>query len=254
LLAQALGAKAFAKRAALLAREMPSVAPDALAIPQPPQIASEFARWATGLSPVPAVVRLRQRGMMRTNPRDTWRPFTAEQTISVGVPGFVWNAWAEIAPLLSARILDAYVGGKGHLEARLFGSLPVARSAGPETDRGELMRYLAELAWAPHAILFNPFLRWREIDASTVEVSAGSAGGPARVRLIFDSGGISRIEADDRPRTEGKRTVPRRWIGRFFDYRHMNGCRIPVRAEVSWVLPGGVFECWRGDIIAFETG
>jgi hypothetical protein len=92
------------------------------------------------------------------------------------------------------------------------------------------MRYLSELAWAPHAMLHNPQLSWREIDATTVEVSAESQAGPARVRLIFKNGDITRIEADDRPRTVGRRIVPTRWQERCCDYREMNGCRIPTRA------------------------
>jgi hypothetical protein len=43
------------------------------------------------------------------------------------------------------------------------------RAAGPQADKGELMRYLAELAWAPHEMLHNPQLSWREIDATTVK-------------------------------------------------------------------------------------
>ena len=65
------------------------------------------------------------------------------------------------------------------------------------------MRYLAELVWAPHAMLYNPHLSWRELAEDTVEVSAPSSAGPARVRLLFDAGVIRRIEADDRPRAEG---------------------------------------------------
>ena len=59
---------------------------------------------------------------------------------------------------LSAHILDCYVDGEGLLEARLYGSLPLTRAAGPETSRGELMRYLAELIRAPHAKHHNPAL------------------------------------------------------------------------------------------------
>jgi hypothetical protein len=77
----------------------------------------------------------------------------------------------------------------------------LARAAGPQADKGELMRYLAELAWAPHVMLHNPQLSWREIDATTVEVSAESQVGRARVRLIFENG-ITRIEADDPRRME----------------------------------------------------
>ena len=58
------------------------------------------------------------------------------------------------------------------------------------------MRYLAELIWAPHAKRHNPALSWREIDATAVEVSASSAGGPARVRLICENGDVARIEAE----------------------------------------------------------
>jgi len=75
------------------------------------------------------------------------------------------------------------------------------------------MRYLAELAWAPHAMLHNPQLSWREIDATIVEVSAESPAGLARVRLIFENGDIARVEADDRPGAVGRRIVPTRWQG-----------------------------------------
>ena len=61
-------------------------------------------------------------------------------------------------PLLSGQILDCYIDDEGLLEARLCGSLPLARAAGQEVSRGELMRYLAELIWAPHAMQHNPQL------------------------------------------------------------------------------------------------
>ena len=157
-------------------------------------------------------------------------------------------------PLLSARILDCYVDGEGLLEARLSGSLPLARLAGPETSRGELMRYLAELIWAPHAMRHNPALSsslWREIDATAVEVSASSAGGPARVRLIFENGDAARIEADDRPRAAGHSIVPTRWQGCCGDYREFEGCRIPTRAAVSWSLDDSPFEYWRSRVTAY---
>ena len=87
----------------------------------------------------------------------------------------------------------------------------------------------------------NPQLSWREIDASTVEVSAATAGGPARVRFTFHNGDIARIEADDRPRTVGRRIAPTRWEGSCGDYPEMEGFRIPTRAAVSWLLDGNPF-------------
>jgi hypothetical protein len=189
---------------------------------------------------------------MRINLGDRWRPFTAEQVISIHQPGFAWLARMRVVPLLSARILDCDVGGEGLLEARLFGSLRLARAAGPQAGKGELMRYLGELAWAPpHAMLHNRQLSWSEIDATKVEVAAESSAGLARVRLIFENGDIARVETEDRPRMIGGRTVPARWQGHCFDYREINGCRIPTRAVASWLLEDGPFEYWRGRITAF---
>jgi hypothetical protein len=221
-------------------------------MPPVPAIIQSFVRRAVGENPVPNTVWLSQRGEMRANLGDSWRPFTAEQVISIREPGFAWLARMQAAPLVSVRVLDCCVGGAGLLEARLFGSLPLARAAGAQATKGELMRYLAELAWAPHAMLRNPQLAWREIDAATVEVSAESQAGPARVRLIFENGDITRIEADDRPLMVGRRIIPTRWQGRCCDYREMNGCRIPTRAVVSWLLEDGPFEYWRGRVTAFS--
>ena len=217
-----------------------------------PAIIQSFARRAVGENPAPNAVWLRQRGEMRLKPFGPWRQFTAEQVISVHKPGFAWLARMQAAPFASAHVLDCYVDGEGLLEARLFGSLPLARAAGAPAARGELMRYLAELAWAPHAMLYNRQLSWREIDATTVEVSAESPAGSARVRLTFENGDVTRVEADDRPRMEGRRVVPTRWQGHCCDYCDMNGCRIPTRAVASWLLEDGPFDYWHGGVTAFR--
>jgi len=250
LLAHLLTAATFRRRTdAMIARLEHATVAEA---PKPPApaIIQSFARRALCENPVPKTVWLSQCGEMRANLRDPWRPFIAEQVISIHEPGFVWLARMQAAPLLYAHILDCYVGGEGLLEVRLFGSLRLARAAGPQASRGELMRYLAELAWAPHAMLHNPHLSWSEIDANTIEASAESTDGPARGRLVFENGDITRIEADDRPRAVGGRTIPTRWHGRCFDYREMDGCRIPTRAVVSWLLEEGPFDYWRGRVTA----
>ena len=198
-LAHLLTATAFrTKTREIFARLENMAAAEVQAAPVPAIIQS-FARRAVGRNPVPRVVWLRQIGEMRATPKAQWRPFTAEQVITVHKPGFAWLARMQAMPLLSAHVLDCYINGEGLLEARLWGSLPLARLAGHETSKGELMRYLAELIWAPHAMRHNPALSWREIDVTAVEVSASSRAGPARVRLIFENGNLARIEADDRP-------------------------------------------------------
>lgn len=250
-LAHLLGAAAFRRRTdAIFARLQSTTAAESSPAPIPAVIQSYLRRAVEG-RPTPNIVWLRQTGEMRATFGAPWRPFTAEQVISVHRPGFAWLARMQAMPLLSAHILDCYLDDEGLLEARLFGSLPLARLAGSEVSKGELMRYLAELMWAPHAMRHNSRLSWREIDARTIEVSAASANGPARVRLIFENGDIARIEADDRPRAAEARIVPTRWQGWCSDYRDIESCRIPTRAAVSWLLDDGPFEYWRGRVTDF---
>ena len=250
-LTHGIASASFRKRTqALTARLARAPASDAPDLPVPAVVRSYVQRAAPGAAP--DLVRLHQRAEMRSGPDDAWRPVSAEQTIQVHEPGFLWLARMRMAPLLPVQILDCYVDGQGYLEARLFGSIPVARAAGPEVSKGELMRYLAELAWAPHAMVRNARLRWREIDSSTIEVSADSPDGPARVRLVFQDGDIIGIEADDRPRMVGTHAIPTPWRGRFLDHREVDGWRIPTRAEVSWILDGQSVTVWRGEVTAYH--
>jgi hypothetical protein len=252
LLAHLFTAAAFRRRTYTLIGRLQRASAAGVSIPPVPAIIQSFARRAVRDDLVPKTVWLSQRGEMRANLGGTWLSFTAEQIIGTREPAFVWRARMQVAPLISARILDCYVDGEGLLEARLFGSLRLARAAGPQASKGELIRYLGELAWVPQAMLHNTRLSWREIDATTIEVSAESEAGPARVRLIFEDGDVTRIEADDRPRAVGRRLVPTRWEGRCYDYRQMDGRRIPTRATVSWLLEDGAFEYWRGRVTEFR--
>jgi uncharacterized protein DUF6920 len=108
-------------------------------LPSPPlpAIIQTYLQRAVGGESAPRLVWLRQTGEMRAELDAPWRPFTAEQVISVHQPGFAWLARMQAAPLLSAQILDCYVDGDGLLEARLYGSLPLARLAGPQASKGE---------------------------------------------------------------------------------------------------------------------
>ena len=170
--------------------------------------------------------------------------FTAYQELAIEEVAFSWRARFTIAPLLSLRVHDWYREGEGGLDARLLG-LPVMRSREVEVAKGEAMRYLAELPWVPHAVIANQELGWRELDASTVEVTTRVGTGKVAIRLEFDAAGdIVGAFADARPRTEGKSSVPTPWSGFFSEYAIIGGIRIPTRGEVRWELPEGPFTYW----------
>ena len=186
-------------------------------------------------------------------PNKPWQPLNCEQVISVKTPGFVWYADQPRGAMSIVRVIDAFVEGSGFLQARLFGSIPVARFSGPEADRSELMRYLAELAWAPDAALYNTAIRWRALDDDVVELEADSNGGVARVRLyVNDLGDIVEMRADERGSTENGVVVPRPWRGVFSEHREMGGRRIPTAAEVGYVYDDGYKPYWRGRIIEYR--
>lgn len=233
------------------------VAPAAVDRARLPPLVRAFAERATAGHPdVPDTIALTQAVEMKLRPGGGWMPVAARQTIATGETAFAWDARAAIAPLVSARVLDACVAGEGRLTVRLLGSIRMAEARGAAVTLGEVYRYLAELPWAPHAILANPSLAWRQLDERTVEVSAEAADGEfARLRLIFDADGdVVAVEVDDRPREVKGDHVATRWRGVFSDYRDFGGIRLPAHAEVSWLLDDGPFTYFRGDLVSYEAG
>jgi hypothetical protein len=105
----------------------------------------------------------------------------------------------------------------------------------------------------PDAILNNGSLQWRQIDDSTVEVSARSSTGTASARFIFDAAGDIVAMVADRPMSADGTTVPTEWRGSYSDYREIGGYRIPMHGEVGWQLADGLFTYWRGDVVAYGT-
>lgn len=176
-----------------------------------------------------------------------WMPFTAEQWLSTTTVAFCWHARVKIAPLVTAVVEDAFEHRRGRLEAKLWGLISMADAKGPEIDRGEAQRYLAELPWNPLALRHNEELRYAVGEDGPVRVWAFDP--QTYVDLRFDDrGDISGAFSRTRARDDG--VFP--WEGRFSDYRELGGVRVPTRAEVRWHLPTGVFTYWRGEVTSMD--
>lgn len=218
----------------------------------PPAVRNYVRRAVPNQGALPRLVRFTQTGEMQLKP-GRWLSFEAVEEAQVDRVEFLWRARFSLAPLVTIRVRDWFRDGDGGLEARLFGLVPVARATGPETARSEAMRYLAELPWFPPAIVGNPELGWRELDAGSVEVATGVGDSEAAVTFRFDEAGdIASAFAPDRPRQEGSRFVDRPWSGTFADYEDVGGLRVPTRTEVSWELPDGRFTYFRGRVTGLE--
>lgn len=215
-----------------------------------PALVREFAARNGGRVGGPTAVGMRQLAEMRFDPNGAFLPLVATQLSSTRQAGFVWHASGTMARIVPLQVVDSYVAGSGRLEARLAGAVPVASASGPDIDRGEAMRFLAELAWNPDAMVNADGLVWRQVDPATVDVSMETTGGTATVSLRFDAAGdIVGIVAEQRPRAVGNISVPTPWVGRFSEYEQSGAYRYPRRGEIAWVLPEGEFVYWRGEIL-----
>jgi hypothetical protein len=74
--------------------------------------------------------------------------FTATEIMNVTRSEFEWRAWTR--PLGCISVLDALKEGEATLEVRAFRHLRVGGvKGGAAAAKGEIMRYLAEIAWVP---------------------------------------------------------------------------------------------------------
>jgi len=198
-------------------------------------------------------VRLTQEAEMRLGPDKPWAAITAEQVIGLGQPGFVWTARQGRGPIPKIVVVDAYAGGRGRLRAALLGAVTVADASGPEMDRAEAMRYLAELPWAPDAVLGNPDIRWRDGPDGSIEAGLAVGGSVAWVRFHLDAvGDIVAVEADRPERTQDGTVILRPWRGEFREYGEIGGRRMPLSAEVGYIYDDGYHAYWRGRITGYE--
>jgi hypothetical protein len=217
----------------------------------PKLVHSYLARSLPPGEGVPATVRVRQTGEMWKQPGAKAMRFEATQDFCVEQVAFSWRARFPIVGPLALTVVDEMAGGIGQLRVSLLG-IPLQTDKGAETTVGQAMRYLAELAWAPHAIAANRKLEWHEVDANNVEVACEAGGERASVRWQFNDVGDLVGATGLRPYPRGKTFVPRPWGGDFGPYASLGGVRVPTFGEAWWQLPEGRFGYWRGRVTALE--
>jgi hypothetical protein len=179
---------------------------------------------------------------------DRWKPFTSDQVVVTQRPGFDWNGHVAMMPHLPVRVHDAYVAGEGILRASVIGLFPVADVRGTgDVAEGELMRFFAEAAWYPTALLPSQGVRWEAVNDTSARATLTE--GNISITMLFtfgEEGLIDTVRAEARGRTVGGEIVPTPWHGRFWNYEERGGMRVPLDGEVAWLLPEGEKPYWRG--------
>jgi hypothetical protein len=118
---------------------------------------------------------------------------------------------------------------------------------------GEAMRWLAEAAWYPTALLPGQGVTWTAIDDRSA--LATLTDDDITVALTFRFGPddlIESVRAKARDRMVGGTFIATPWEGRWSDYRRQDGMMVPMAGEVAWILPEGAKPYWRGRITALS--
>jgi hypothetical protein len=223
----------------------------------PPVVQRYFRTALPEGAPMIAAVSVDHEGTFNLGEtNDNWKPFTSRQRVVTRRPGFVWDGRVGMLPGLpglGVHVHDAYVAGEGILHPAVLGvfSLADLRGSG-DVAQGELMRYFAEAAWYPTALLPSQGVRWQALDERSAQATLTDGALALTMIFVFGTDGlIESVRADARGRTEGGKVVMHPWEGRWSNVQVKDGMRVPMTGEVAWLLPeaqGGRKPYWRGTI------
>ncbi|MEN9937814.1 MAG: hypothetical protein RLZZ387_4393, partial [Chloroflexota bacterium] len=135
----------------------------------PAPVQRYFRAALTDGQPMVTAVTLEHTGTFNTSlTEQQWKPFSSTQHVITQRPGFDWEARIAVMPGLPARVHDAYIAGEGILHASMFGLATVAEQRGtPGMAQGELLRWFAEGAWYPTALLPSQGVQWAAVDETS---------------------------------------------------------------------------------------
>jgi hypothetical protein len=202
-------------------------------------------------APMVAAVTVRHRGTFNQSESGAqWKPFTSVQRVVAHRPGFVWDGRVSMFPGLAVHVHDAYVAGEGILHPAVAGLFTlVDLRGGGEVAQGELMRFFAEAAWYPTALLPSQGVRWEAVDDGSAKATLSD--GPIALTLLFrftSAGDPASVRAEARGRTVEGRVVQMPWEGQWSGHAERDGMRVPLTGEVAWITPEGRKPYWRGTI------
>ena len=189
----------------------------------------------------PNVIRITQKGNLRSKPDGKWMPFRAVQYFSIDPPSFVWDARIKASPLMEIAARDKFENGNGFMLIKPMYIFTAANSSGKETNQGTMLRFLAEMAWFPHAAL-SSYLQWEGINDRQAKVTMTYNNLEVSGIYSFDEAGhVTGFEARRYGDFDGiyrKET----WSVSVTGYKTFNNRLIGNASEVTWKLKEGDFK------------
>lgn len=208
----------------------------------PPPVQRYFRAVLTDGQPIIGAASIEMAGSINMSATaEQWKTFTSHQRVVTRRPGFLWDAQVAMFPGAPARVVDSYVAGEGRLIAKLLGLVTVVDAhGGGELARGEFMRFFAEAAWYPTALLPSQGVRWQA--AGDASANATIVDGPITLTLLFrfnESGLIDSVRAESRGAGVGRDMVMLPWDCACSNYQRQDGMLIPMTGEAAWVRSEG---------------
>jgi hypothetical protein len=186
-----------------------------------------------------STVWLKQHARMKLKPEQTkWLDATAEQFFTVNPPGFIWTVDLKMSPVIKIKGRDKFENGKGQMLIKMHSLFNVVNESGEKIDEGTLQRYLGEIVWFPSAAL-HPAIKWEELDENSARATLEVEGTKGSGTFYFDEN--SDLEKFTAMRFKGNEPEAERrvWIITVKETKNLNGFRIPVKMESTWMLEDG---------------
>ncbi|HWA19896.1 MAG TPA: DUF6544 family protein [Devosia sp.] len=186
--------------------------------------------------PIPSIVRLQQKGRIRSSSEANWMEFEASETYSTNPPAFVWRAWfpTPFMPVVMGR--DEYLDGEGSIFMRMLALFPVAEERGDVLKAAGLMRYLNEMTWFPAAFLGSN-LTITAAGPDSFKVALTDRGATAEAELFVDAEGRFVNFRALRFNT-GTRSIET-WETPITQWKTFGALELPSHGAAVWKLPGG---------------
>lgn len=226
-------------------------------VPDRPPAARRWLEAAIGAPLAPAgnalgPTRLHVRGSICRAPGGTWMDWEGHQSFETEGLGFRWQARLRLGRVAWVDAEDRLDVEGGYGGARLLGVIPVGSAKGPEVTRSQLVRNLAELAFAPLVASRARELVWSADGEDAFTLAAPAIDAEAIVHLTVDEAGdVRSARSPDRPREHGRAGYLHEPYRLEFDRheRRPSGERIPLHASGTFETADGDWPYWRFEVL-----
>lgn len=179
-----------------------------------------------------------------------WMPCEAWQYNSADPLGRVFHLRIDFARVLPMVGRDVYARGRGEMDGRLLGLVPVARGSGAEFDEGELVTFLNDAVLLAPSMLLGLPTSWADVDEDTFDITLSDGTQTVTGRVFVDErGAVHNFETTNRFTDLSGSLARTRWTTPIAGWCVVEGRRLPTSCQAVWELPDRSFPYIEGRFV-----